>query len=157
MAKKEKDPQSLDAQRAKEQQEAKKKLKAAEKSKSGGKDKAEGAKKAGGKKTGKKVARWLRDFRGEIKKITWPDFKTVMKNSGIVIVTVIVIGSLVWIVDFALTRAIGLAKTVAAGSSVSEVVEDPGDPDDAIDLPFEDPVIPELNLELEEDEETEEE
>ena len=141
MAKKEKDALSIDAQRAKEQKEAKQKIKEAEKAKPGAKEKDKaGAQKAGGKKTGKKVARWLRDFRGELKKIVWPDFKTVMKNTGIVLVAVVIIGTPVWLIDLALTRGIGLMKTVAAGASFSQEedpFEVPGD-----EPGFEAPVIP---------------
>jgi len=122
-SKEKKDALSAEAKKAQEQKEAKKKIKAAEKSKPGDKggDKAD-AKKAGGKK-GKKVARWLRDFRGEIKKIVWPDFKTVMKSTGIVIVTVIIIGSMIWIVDFLLTNSITLLKNFAGGATASEEVD----------------------------------
>ena len=89
--------------------QAKKKLKAAEKSK-GAKTEKEAKPK---KNTGKKVSRFLRDFRGEIKKITWPDFKNVMKNTGIVLATVLIIGILVWVLDFGLTSGISGLKKLA--------------------------------------------
>ena len=106
---------SFDAQKAQEEKDAKKKLKDAEKAKPGDKGKdndKKDAKKGGGVK---KVRKWLKDFRGEIKKIVWPDFKTVMKNTGIVLITVVIIGALVWIVDFVLTQSIKGLKTLASG------------------------------------------
>ena len=115
-----KDP-SFDAQRKQEELEAKKKLKAAEKAK----PEKEKDKKAAGKKKSKKALRWLRDFRGETKKIVWPDAKTVLKSTGIVIMAVLIIGSMVWIVDWVLSNSILFAKNVAAGSNATEQVTEP--------------------------------
>jgi len=123
MAKNDKDL-SFEAQKAQEAKEARKKLKAAEKAKP---EKEKEKKAATGKKKGKKFLRWFRDFRGETKKIVWPDFKTVMKGTGIVIMTVIIIGSMVWIVDWMLTNAIAFARTAAQGS-VTEQIEESGEP-----------------------------
>ena len=36
--------------------------------------------------------KFWKDFRGEIKKITWPGAKTVLKNTGVVLVSVAVVG-----------------------------------------------------------------
>jgi preprotein translocase subunit SecE len=101
----------FEEQKAQEAKEAKKKLKAAEKAAPGGGKEKKADKKAGAKK----IRKWLKDFRGELKKIVWPDFKTVMKNTGIVLVTVIIIGALVWVVDFILTQSITGLKTLASG------------------------------------------
>ena len=117
MAKKDKETSSFEEKKALEakqaSKEAKQKVKAAEKAAPGAKEKK--AKKDGKKSGMRKVRKWLKDFRGEIKKIVWPDFKTVMKNTGIVLVTVLIIGTLVWIVDFILTQSIKGLKTLASG------------------------------------------
>jgi len=109
MAKNDK-PTSKDFDEAKA---AKKKLKEAEKAKGAkaapGKDKADAAPKK------KKARRFVKDFRGEIKKIVWPDFKTVMKNTGIVLVTVLIIGAGVWILDWVLSGAVTGMKNLAQG------------------------------------------
>ena len=102
---------SFDEQKAQEAREAKKKLKAAEKATPGEKK----DKKPAQKGAWKAIRKFLKDFRGELKKIVWPDFKTVMKNTGIVLVTVVIIGALVWIVDFVLTQSINGLKTLASG------------------------------------------
>lgn len=131
MAKRDKESSSFAEQ---QELEAKKKLKEAQKKK----PQKEKAKKPEKKK--RNAGRWLRDFRGETKKITWPDFKTVMKSTGIVLVCILIVGSLVWIVDFALTNSIAFARDIAQGQE--ETVPDRDDPE--IDLPdFEAPQIPE--------------
>ena len=95
---------------------AKQKLKAAEKAKTpdAKKDKAEKAPKA------KKFRRFWKDFRGEIKKIVWPDFKTVLKNAGIVLLTTAIIGIPVWILDYALSEGVLGLKTLAQGAKTTQ-------------------------------------
>ncbi len=52
-----------------------------------------------------RVLRWLKDLKGELKKVTWPSFKDTMKNVGVVIVCVIFVGIFIWVFDF-LARAV---------------------------------------------------
>ncbi|MCL2512937.1 MAG: preprotein translocase subunit SecE [Oscillospiraceae bacterium] len=53
------------------------------------------------------IMRFIKDFRGTIKKVNWPDRKTVIKNFGVVLAVVLVIGAAIWIVDYALSSSIG--------------------------------------------------
>ena len=57
-------------------------------------------------RAGKAIARFFKDFRGEIKKITWPDAKTVLKSTGVVIAVILIIGIGIWIVDFGLSQGL---------------------------------------------------
>lgn len=51
------------------------------------------------KQIGKKIAKWGRDLKGEVKKIVWPGWKQT-KNNTIVVITVIAIMTVaVWILD----------------------------------------------------------
>jgi preprotein translocase subunit SecE len=65
------------------------------------KDKAKAKKKG----KGNRVTRWLREMRSELKKVQWPTWKQVLKNTGIVILCVLVVGVFIWIFD-ALAHAI---------------------------------------------------
>jgi len=47
-----------------------------------------------------RVKRWLKDMRGELKKVTWPSGKDTLKNVGIVIACVILVGVCIWVFDF---------------------------------------------------------
>lgn len=49
--------------------------------------------------------RWLKDLKGELKKVTWPTAKDVVKNVGTVILCVIIVGAFIWVFDF-LARAV---------------------------------------------------
>ena len=64
-------------------------------------------------RAGKAIARFFKDFRGEIKKITWPDAKTVLKSTGVVIAVILIIGIGIWIVDFGLSRGLSLIEGLA--------------------------------------------
>ena len=52
-----------------------------------------------------RLLRWLKDLKGELKKVTWPSAKDVVKNVGIVILCVILVGIFIWVFDF-LARAV---------------------------------------------------
>lgn len=48
---------------------------------------------------GKRVGRFFRELRAELKKVAWPSRADTIKKTGIVIVCVIVVGIIVWIFD----------------------------------------------------------
>ena len=52
-----------------------------------------------------RVLRWFKDLKGELKKVTWPSAKDVVKNVGIVILCVLIVGVFIWVFDF-LARAV---------------------------------------------------
>ena len=52
-----------------------------------------------------RVLRWLKDLKGELKKVTWPTAKDTIKNVGVVIVCVIFVGIFIWLFDY-LARAV---------------------------------------------------
>ena len=55
-----------------------------------------------------KVSKYLRDTRGEYKKIVWPGFKTVLKNTGVVLAMCAVIAVIVILADTGLSALIKL-------------------------------------------------
>ena len=67
--------------------------------------KAKDAKKKKDAKKPNRVLRWLKDLRGELKKVTWPSAKDVVKNVGIVIACVLIVGVCIWVFDW-LARAV---------------------------------------------------
>ena len=71
----------------------------------------------------KAVAKFFKDLKGESKKIVWPNAKTVLKNTGIVLAVVLIIGAAIWLVDWGLSAGIDaiLGIEVGATEAVSEV------------------------------------
>lgn len=60
------------------------------------------AKTAAKKKDNKpnRLARWVKDLKGELKKVTWPSGKDTLKNVGTVIVCVLMVGVFIWVFDW---------------------------------------------------------
>ncbi len=56
----------------------------------------------------KRVIRFLRDYKSEYKKIVWPNIKDVVKNTVIVLIMCLLIGALIWLVDFGLGQLLSL-------------------------------------------------
>ncbi len=65
------------------------------------------------KRAGKAIKKFFKDLKGEIKKIVWPDGKTVIKSTAVVLVAVIVIGLAIFAIDTLLSKGIGLLEQVA--------------------------------------------
>ena len=42
---------------------------------------------------------WLREMKSELKKVTWPGKKTVLKNTGTGLLCSLLIGACIWIFD----------------------------------------------------------
>ncbi|MBQ2893268.1 MAG: preprotein translocase subunit SecE [Oscillospiraceae bacterium] len=48
----------------------------------------------------KKIARYFRELKSELKKVVWSTPKQVAKNTLIVIACVVVVGLFIWVFDF---------------------------------------------------------
>ncbi len=62
----------------------------------------------------KKASKFFRDCKGEVKKIVWPTPKTVFKNMGVVMVTMIILGLFVFGLDTLFMKLLSLVMAVAA-------------------------------------------
>ncbi|MBE6729101.1 MAG: preprotein translocase subunit SecE [Ruminococcaceae bacterium] len=56
----------------------------------------------------KRIWQFFKDYKSETKKIVWPGFKEVLKNTGIVLVMFVAIGIVIWLVDFGLSSLLKL-------------------------------------------------
>ena len=68
-------------------------------------------------RAGKAIKKFFKDLKGEIKKIVWPDGKTVLKSTLVVIFTVAVIGLAIFAVDWLLTNGLQLLKDAAKNAA----------------------------------------
>ena len=85
--------------------EQEKRDQAAQKESVSSEKKAKGPKEKKKEKKPNRFLRWLKDLKGELKKVTWPSAKDVVKNVGIVIVCVLIVGACIWVFD-ALAHAV---------------------------------------------------
>ena len=54
----------------------------------------------------KSRGQWFREMKSEMKKVIWPDRKTVAKNTGTVLLCSLLIGACIWIFDFVMVTAV---------------------------------------------------
>lgn len=64
-------------------------------------------------RTSKGTKQFFKDFKGECKKIVWPDAKTVLKSTGVVLLVVTVVCIVVYGIDQLLSLGIGGLKSLA--------------------------------------------
>ncbi len=71
---------------------------------------------------GKAIKGFIKDFKGETKKIVWPGAKEVIKSTGVVLLAVLVIGAGIWLVDWLLSLGVDGVMELAEkyGRSASE-------------------------------------
>ena len=55
---------------------------------------------------------WFREMKSELKKVIWPDKKTVLKNTGTVLLCSLAIGACIWIFDFVAVSAVQIILNV---------------------------------------------
>lgn len=55
-----------------------------------------------------RTRKFFRDLKSELKKVTWPTWNQVLKNSLVVLCGVIVVGVFVWLFDAVATGLVGL-------------------------------------------------
>ena len=51
-------------------------------------------------RAGKRISRWFREMRSELKKVVWPSKSQMVNNTLGVIACVIVVGIFIWVFDF---------------------------------------------------------
>lgn len=90
----------------KESSEAAKKIAKAEKEKTSKKPKNK-------KNIFKAIARFFKDLKGEVKKITWPTGKEVLKGTLVTLACIAVIGVAVFLIDLGLTSGIDALREAA--------------------------------------------
>ena len=77
---------------------------AAQQEPAGSDKKAKDAKKKKDANKPNRVVKWFKDLKGELKKVTWPSVKSVIKNVGVVVACVLIVGVCIWVFDW-LARA----------------------------------------------------
>lgn len=71
-------------------------------------------------RTGKGVKKFFKDFKGECKKIDWPDAQTILKSTGVVLLVVALVSVFVFALDFGLKEGIEGLKYLAVGEVQEE-------------------------------------
>ncbi len=76
------------------------------------------------KNIGKAIARFFKDLKGETKKIVWPGRQMVIKSTGVVLASILIVGAGIWIIDYAVSGAVtGINKAVENAQTTEAVSE----------------------------------
>ena len=51
-------------------------------------------------RAGKRIGRWFREMRSELKKVVWPSKSQLLNNTLVVLACVVVVGIFIWAFDF---------------------------------------------------------
>jgi preprotein translocase subunit SecE len=80
-----------------------------------------------GEKLKNRITKFIREYLGEMKKISWPTFSEVVKNSLVTLAVVAIVGVFIWAIDFGAnqvrTYVIGLAEDNAVTSGGQEDID----------------------------------
>ncbi len=87
-------------------------------------EKKEVAKKEKKDGLGKKISKFFREYKGELKKISWPTLPEVIKNSLVTIAVVVIVGLFIWIVDSVLTLGRDAILKADGKPAVENVISD---------------------------------
>lgn len=68
---------------------------------------------AASKKPKKSIAKYFKDLRSEFKKVVWPSKKTVLNNTVVVLIALVISGIFVWGLDTLFSSLLRLALNMA--------------------------------------------
>jgi len=66
------------------------------------------------KGTGSKFKNFFKDSKSELKKVVWPNQRTIFKNTGIVLGMIFIIGVFVAALDMGLYKLLGMFMSVSS-------------------------------------------
>lgn len=70
-----------------------------------------------------RMGRKIKEIFSELKKVTWPSFKTVLKQLGCVLVTVILVLAVIMLMDLGLQKLLELAQSKNASGALVKLFE----------------------------------
>lgn len=55
-----------------------------------------------------RIKDWFIDMKAELKRVVWPSFKKIRQNTLVVLIFVLVVGAVIWILDWLFSGAMAL-------------------------------------------------
>ena len=75
------------------------------------------------KSFGTGAVKYFKDVKGEMKKVVWPTFKQVKNNTIIVLISIILVGILIWVLDIAFAKTLGTVVEKYGNSTSNSSVD----------------------------------
>ena len=66
-------------------------------------------------RTGKRISKWFREMKSELKKVVWPTKKQILNNVLVTLACVLVVGVFIWVFDFISNLAVDLIISLVKG------------------------------------------
>jgi len=69
------------------------------------------------------IANYFKDVRGEMKKVVWPTYKQLQRNTIIVLISIVLIGIFIWALDLGFQTGLSKFNALSAeytGSSTTQ-------------------------------------
>jgi preprotein translocase subunit SecE len=63
-------------------------------------------------RAGKRIAKWFREMKSELKKVVWPSRKQIINNTLVALAVMVVVGIVVWGFDFVANRLVELLISI---------------------------------------------
>jgi preprotein translocase, SecE subunit, bacterial len=73
----------------------------------------------------KAAGKFIREYKSEIKKISWPTVKDTTKNAAVTLAAIAIVGVFIWILDFALSEVRDFSIEKIPKWSASMKADDP--------------------------------
>ena len=61
---------------------------------------------------GKKIAKWFREMKSELKKVVWPSRKQIINNTLVALAVMVIVGIVVWAFDFVANKLVELLISI---------------------------------------------
>lgn len=106
---------------------------------------------------------YFKDVRAELKKVVWPTFKQLQNNTVIVIISLLLVGAIIWVIDLGFGKTLGLiVESTGPNTQLQDNIDQPEgfdteipDNADSGDSSAQDENTPDENADLEGAEDTE--
>jgi len=53
------------------------------------------------------IVKYFKDVKSELKKVVWPTYKQIQKNTIVVLACVLIVGIFIWVLDFGFSMSLG--------------------------------------------------
>ena len=64
------------------------------------------------KRACKRIAKWFREMKSELKKVVWPSRKQIINNTVVALAVMVIVGLIVWGFDFVANRLVELLISI---------------------------------------------
>jgi len=69
------------------------------------------------------IVNYFKDVRGEMKKVVWPTYKQLQKNTIIVLISIVLIGTFIWVLDLGFQTGFKKANEISTQTNATTTTQ----------------------------------